>query len=297
MATAEEQIIQMRQQIENLQREKDALVAAQNEQVAQHEGNMPEQGHAPRLDAYRAPKLPQFYKTDPTLWFGQVEATFRNANITVQLTKADTVIAALDADAAAVISNLIHAPDREKPYDKIKERMLATFSASAESKLRQLLKGQFATDGKPSLFLARMRNNNHGAACSDAVLKSIFIESLPVQCRGILVASKLTSLQEIAELADTVVEAMQPARPEIHAVTQPEIHAVTQPEIHAITQPGNQTTLIQIKIRFRLKFLQKPLDISTLNFYWVIVRSSCFHIQQPHFYEKKIYIYGIFHGK
>ena len=61
-----------------------------------------------------------------------------------------------------------------------------------------------------------MRNLNHSAACSDAVLKSIFIEQLPAQARGIVVASKLTSLQEIGELADTVVEAMQPSHPEVY---------------------------------------------------------------------------------
>ena len=162
MMTVEEQLAKMRQQIETLQRENGG-------------NDIPDQDQLLRLDAYRAPKLPPFYKKDPTLWFAQVEATFRNAKITGQLTQADTVITALDPDAAAVISDLIHAPDREKLYDKIKERMLAAFFVSAESKLRQLLKGQFATDGKPSLFLARMRNNNHGAACSDTVLKSIFI--------------------------------------------------------------------------------------------------------------------------
>ncbi|XP_076660154.1 uncharacterized protein LOC143363460 [Halictus rubicundus] len=165
---------------------------------------------ANRVDSYRAPKLPAFFKNDPALWFGQVEASFRNARITSQTTMADTVIAGLDADTASVISDLILSPDPVAPYNRIKERIISTLSTSAETKLRQLLKGQVASHGKPSHILSLMRNLNNGA-CADNVLKSIFFDLLPEQCRAILVASKHDDLQEMALLADKIVETIQPA--------------------------------------------------------------------------------------
>ena len=134
----EERLAEMQQQLDALQRVNEQLRQAQNNQALAQDGADAEQ---PRIDSYRAPKLPAFYKRDPVLWFAQVEALFRNAKITGQDTKADTVIAVLDADAAAVISDLILAPDPNRPYDNLKERMIVAFSASAETKLRQLLKG------------------------------------------------------------------------------------------------------------------------------------------------------------
>lgn len=168
-----------------------------------------------RVDSYRAPKLPAFYKNDPATWFGQVEATFRNARITSQTTMADTVIAGLDSDTAAIISDLIMSPDPVAPYTRIKERIIATFSTSAEAKLRKLLKGQVAAHGKPSHTLALMRNLNNGS-CPDNVLRSIFLDLMPEQCRTILAVSKCEELQDLALLADKIVEAVEPVA--VHAV-------------------------------------------------------------------------------
>lgn len=154
---------------------------------------------------YRAPKLPVFFKSDPALWFLQVEASFRNAGITRQTTMADTVVAHLDVEAVALISDLIESPDPTNQYIKIKDRIISTFAVSAESKLRQLLKGQMEVGGKPSQLLARMRHLS-GSSCGDAVLRSMFLEHLPEQCRVILAASKSNDLQELAHLADNITD-------------------------------------------------------------------------------------------
>lgn len=160
-----------------------------------------------RVEAfYRAPKISPFFKADPALWFIQVEASLRNAGITNQITMADTVIAHLDIEAVALISDLVATPDPNNQYNIVKERIISTFAVSAEAKLRQLLKGQVTLDGKPSQILARMRNLS-GSTCSDSVLRSIFLESLPEQCRAVVAASKSESLQDLAQLADTIMDA------------------------------------------------------------------------------------------
>lgn len=155
--------------------------------------------------AYRAPKLPVFFKSDPALWFLQVEASFRNAGITRQTTMADTVVAQLDMEAVALISDLIVSPDPTDQYAKIKDRIISTFAVSSEAKLRQLLKGQMEVGGRPSQLLARMRHLS-GSSCSDAVLRSMFMEHLPEQCRVILAAAKSNDLQELAQLADNITD-------------------------------------------------------------------------------------------
>ena len=52
----------------------------------------------PRIDNYRVPKLPPFSRVDSALWFIQAEISMRNARISVESTKADTVLAALDVE-------------------------------------------------------------------------------------------------------------------------------------------------------------------------------------------------------
>ena len=96
----------------------------------------------PRVDHYRVPKMPPFIRNDPGLWFLQVERTLRVARIVADETKADTVVAALDADAIAIIRDiLLIEPPPANQYHLIKERIINAFATSAESKLRRLLKG------------------------------------------------------------------------------------------------------------------------------------------------------------
>jgi len=123
---------------------------------------------------------------------------------------ADTIASTLDMDAAYVVSDLILHPDPDSPY-RMKERIINAFSSPNETKLRQLLKGQVGFEGKPTHFVAHLRRLN-GGMCNDTVLKSILFEQLPETCRGILAASKSENLQKLAELADVIIEQLEPSQ-------------------------------------------------------------------------------------
>lgn len=60
-----------------------------------------------RIDNYRVPKTPRFFRDDPTLVFMQVEAIFNNSRITDNPAKSDHVIAALDCEIIVYCRNLI----------------------------------------------------------------------------------------------------------------------------------------------------------------------------------------------
>ncbi|XP_043263717.1 uncharacterized protein LOC122403957 [Colletes gigas] len=175
-----------------------ALAAAQAQLAALNVG---------RIDSYRTPKIPGFFRDDPALWFYQVEASFRTARVTDERTKADSIVAALDSEIIASFRDLITNSSLENPYTQIKERVLATYSASSESRLRKLLLGQVLTDGKPTQILIRLRSLDDGR-CGEHVIRSIFMDQLPAQCRAILAAAKMPDLAEVAELADKIIEAM-----------------------------------------------------------------------------------------
>lgn len=174
----------------------------------------------PRVDSYRTPKIPSFFRADPALWFMQVEISLRNARITSESTKADIMLAALDVEVLGSVKDIISAsPPPPDIFNKLKERIIKTFAVSNEAKLRQLLKGQVLTDGKPSLILSRLRNLNVNNAVDDTILKSLFLEQLPEQHRGIVMSNSNT-LDAMAELADQLADLSGTSfSPQINAVS------------------------------------------------------------------------------
>ena len=163
-----------------------------------------------RVEAYRVPRIPQFLPNDPNLWFLQVESSFNVVQITAELTKADTVIECLKPDVFACIKDIISIrPRPPNLYTLIKERITTSFSISAETRVRQLLKGESLTSGKPSFLLTQLRNLNE-FGCSNDIIKSIFFEQLPAHVRAILAVSNDEDLQVLAQMADKTVEKYQP---------------------------------------------------------------------------------------
>ena len=143
-------------------------------------------GESSRVDAYRTPKIPSFFRSDPELWFMQAETTMRNARITVESTKADVVLGALDVEVFGCVKDIMAmSPPPGDIYQRVKARIIATFADSGESTLRKLLKGEVASDGKPSLVLSRLRNLNKDK-CNDAVIRSVFLDQVAAGHRAFL---------------------------------------------------------------------------------------------------------------
>jgi len=156
---------------------------------------------------YKAPKIPLFCKENVSVWFLQVDITFRNAGITASTTKADFVAEKLDYEALQAISDIITLEPRPADvYDRIKRRLTDMYDMSAEAKLRTLIKGNIALGGKPSLILNRLRALNTGAG--DNVIRSIFLEQLPAVCRATLAVSGIQDLNVLADMASKFAEAM-----------------------------------------------------------------------------------------
>lgn len=197
----------LRQMIDQLTAANPQVPAGSQPQASTATGDVPVNAAQPnRVDSYRVPKMPVFFRKDPSLWFLRVESSFRSARITDQVTQVYFVIAALDEDVLSCCRDLITDVDVVDVYTKVKKRIIDTYSPSEESRLRQLLKGEVLNDGLPSLTLQRLRNLNNGS-CGEEILETIFMDHLPQQCRAILAISEVKELNKLAELADNVYEA------------------------------------------------------------------------------------------
>ena len=162
--------------------------------------------------AARITKIPNFFPDDPELWFSRIEALFTIHGITTDDTKFNYVLAHASDELIPYVTNVIkeEVPTGKTKYSIFKERVTQSFSISNEAKLRALFKGQSLGDKKPSQVLLILKNSAAGQ-CQDKVLKSLFLENLPVKVRSILSVCDTEDLNKLALIADKFAENEAPA--------------------------------------------------------------------------------------
>jgi hypothetical protein len=152
-----------------------------------------------------AVRLPAFWSGNPQVWFTQVESVFstRNPQITLQQTKFNYVIQALDNASADRVQNIILNPP-DNPYDALKQALERAFSKTQPEKDQELLNLNGLGDKKPSELLQHMRNLN---VDPKTLFKALFLAQLPSEVRRILASSEKTEIEDLALQADRITEA------------------------------------------------------------------------------------------
>lgn len=125
-----------------------------------------------------AVKVPPFWKTDPSIWFAQVEAQFDLGGITNEKTKYNHIVSAVDTEILSQVSDIIQKPPETDRYQALNNRLIELFTDSQESKLRRLLGDMRLGDKKPSMLLNEMQRLG-GLACSAQLLKPYGCNNCP----------------------------------------------------------------------------------------------------------------------
>lgn len=168
-----------------------------------------------------AVKLPPFWVDSPEVWFAQVEAQFSLARITQDRTRYDYVVAHLDARYANEVRDILTNPPTANPYEHLKTALIRRLSLSEDQKIRQLQSAELA-ERKPSQLLRHMRALAGNMQVQDSFLRSLWLQRLPPHAQAILQAQVRLPLDELAEIADRVVEASLPQlSPTIQAAAAP----------------------------------------------------------------------------
>jgi hypothetical protein len=173
-------------------------------------------------------KLPPFWPSDPEIWFAQVEATFTTRRITSERTRFDYVIAYLSPEVATEIRDLILKPPEATPYKILKEQLIRRTAASEQRRLQQLFNAEELGDRKPTQLLRRMQQllGDRASTTDSTFLRELFLQRLPSNVRMVLASTKATAtLEELAELADKVVEVAAPTVAATSVSSSPEILA------------------------------------------------------------------------
>ena len=159
-------------------------------------------------------KLPPFWPADPAVWFAQVEAHFTTRRITSQRSRFDYVIASLTPDIATDVRDLILSPPTTDPYSVLKEQLIKRTAASEQRRLQQLFTTEELGNRKPTQLLRRMQQllGERTSATDTTFLRELFLQRLPPNVRMVLASTNsATSLEDLAELADKVMEVAAPS--------------------------------------------------------------------------------------
>ena len=159
-------------------------------------------------------KPPTFYRSNPTVWFRQLESQFALARIQNTRTKFHHVMSALPEDVAINLSLT------EEDYEAIKREICHIYQKSRQELLEEAL-GSVSLDGqKPSVCLIRIRRKlaDCNLQVDDDVVRHRLLQAMPHATKIALSAHSALPLSEFAKLADTIYSYTQVSEYNVAAV-------------------------------------------------------------------------------
>ena len=211
-------------------------------QIGDPDATMPDEAQQPTAIANAVSlKLPDFWPSDPELWFAQAEALFDAQNITQEKTKFGHVV--------HVVRDIILRPP-EAPYTALKTESKQRVSPSKRQRLQQLLHIESLGDRKPSQLLRQMLKLRGGTvpdADKDEIFRELFLQKLPITVRTALAIHKDVSLTQLTDMADNMAEVQGPQAPVYQL--QADVQG-PQPHLYQLPPQGNpEITAIQTELQ------------------------------------------------
>lgn len=149
-----------------------------------------------------------FWREHPRLWFAQFEAIIAYQKIGEEQ-KYSYVLGVLQQQDVEQISDLILNPPEKGRYSELKARLLSVYEESESRQLQRLLGGIERGDQKPTQLLRRMRDLA-ASRVPDQTLRIMWMGQMPSQIRTVLSISEDVKLDDLATMADRMMEQVEP---------------------------------------------------------------------------------------
>ena len=157
-----------------------------------------------------------FWRDHPRLWFAHFEAIVAYQKIGEEQ-KYSYVLSVLQQPDVEQISDLILNPPTTGRYQELKTRLLAVNEESESRQLQRLLSGIERGDQRPTQLLRRMRDLA-ASRVPDQTLRIMWMGQMPAQIRTVLSISEDAKLNDLATMADRMMEQIEPH--DIAAITR-----------------------------------------------------------------------------
>lgn len=168
-------------------------------------------------------KIPPFWEDDPAMWFAQIEMQFIMNGVSQDTTKFYYIASTLNQKQATEVRDIILNPPESNKYEKLKTELIRRLSSSEEQKLKQLLQREEIGDRTASQFLRYIRSLANDKL-PESLLKTLWISRLPTNTQGILATIGEKSLDDMAVIADKILETHQSGQYVAVASTSSEKH-------------------------------------------------------------------------
>ncbi|GBP85039.1 hypothetical protein EVAR_48376_1 [Eumeta japonica] len=156
-------------------------------------------------------RVPPFYPTKPSIWFASLESQFALAKITQDETKYHYAISQLEASYADIVEDVIMAPPAADKYQRLKTELIKRLTASRERQVKQLLNHEELGDRKPSQFLRHLKHLA-GPGVPDDFIRTVWTSRLPSSVQTIIASQSKSTLEEVSELADQIMDVATPSQ-------------------------------------------------------------------------------------
>ncbi|XP_063357972.1 uncharacterized protein LOC134647520 [Cydia amplana] len=150
-------------------------------------------------------RIPDFWVDQPRVWFIRTEAVLTPQKIGDDA-KFDMVVSKLPKEVILRLTDFLTKPPETNKYQALKSKLLTTLEDSKNRQIEKVLSEMDLGDQKPSHLLVKMRNLAKGSFPDDT-LRIMWQNHLPTIVRAVLVASRETDLDTLANIADEVAEA------------------------------------------------------------------------------------------
>lgn len=150
-------------------------------------------------------KVPDFWIEMPRVWFAQFE-TIMGPQKQGDETKFSLVVSKLPKDALPQVLDILTSPSDSDRYQRLKNRLIAVYEESEQQQFQKLINEMDLGDQKPSQLLRRMKSLAHSSDMSDKTIHNLWTSRLPTYVRAVLTVSKDQTLDNLAAIADQVME-------------------------------------------------------------------------------------------
>lgn len=153
-------------------------------------------------------KIPEFWTGNPRLWFIQVEAILAPQK-TSDINKYYMVISKLSQDVVQQVADILSKPPENNKYETLKNRLLQIYEESETRQIQKLISEVELGDQKPSQLLRKMKELARGKIENDT-LNILWQGHLPSSVRAVLTVTSSQDLDNLASIADKIMETYQP---------------------------------------------------------------------------------------
>jgi hypothetical protein len=155
-------------------------------------------------------KLPDFWLSDPEMWFTQADSIFRRANIKSSLTKYDYALQKLPCEVLLSVRELalqVRTGVVDDPYEQLEEKLTASFQKSLWQRTFELLDMPELGDRRPSVLMDAMLALLPEDVPPNRLFLALFLPRLPADMRDHLAAQELLTPAAMAAAANRLYDA------------------------------------------------------------------------------------------